>query len=235
MLIAPRDVLRGDVTALWPLAKILCDETDGRLVGGTALVLYLQHRDSEDIDIHTVHKISGRRLARQIRPMLEGAYGRDHGIKIMLQWAEDDGFSVRLSGTKVDVFRDRRRSRLPRWLEDRPQAVDGVPVAGIPDPLAMKLKAITDRKQLRDYVDLATIDTQTPYSIEDGLRFHIQKYRYDEYPSPPALREVVDALIDHDELIEDPLCERQRGDALSHLRRRHRDVLVCLSEITDAL
>lgn len=221
----------------WPLTRRLCEHFDGRLVGGTALTIHLGHRQSEDFDICTTRRFSGVDFARRMRPILEDLYGAGHGVKIMLQWADDGGYSVRLNNVKFDVFRvletSNRGSNETRWLEARPQTVDGVPVAGVPDILAMKLETITLRRQLRDYVDISSIDRMTSYSLEVGLEMFKRKYRYDEYPSPPAVRRVVAALGRHGDLGVDAICERDREAALFHLRRRIPDVMAYLEKAGD--
>lgn len=233
------DLLTDDIRRLWPMAALVADRLDGRLVGGTALALHLRHRRSEDLDIHTLTRFSGTELAKHMRSYLESACGPDNRVRIMLQWAEDGGYSARLDRTKLDVFRtlstSNERTNRVRWLESRPAVVEGMPVAGIPDILAMKLEAVSQRRQLRDYIDLAAIDRMTACSLESGIDCYRRKYLYDEYPSPAAMRRVAAALSDHSCLPPDPLCEHARSDALGYLTTRARDVHRHISSLTDTL
>jgi hypothetical protein len=52
----------------------------------------------------------------------------------------------------------------------------GLPVAGIRDLLAMKLKVIGDRGELRDYVDILEIERRTPHRTEQGLSYYQHWY-----------------------------------------------------------
>lgn len=65
---------------------------------------------------------------------------------------------------------------------DRPErrlepttAVAGLQVAGLGDPLAMKLNAIAGRGQLRDYYDLMAIEQHGGRSVEEGLALYLAR------------------------------------------------------------
>ena len=57
-----------------------------------------------------------------------------------------------------------------------PSIVDGIAIRSVPDPMATKLEVIQHRRQGRDYIDIATMDRTGACTIEDGLRYHKQRY-----------------------------------------------------------
>ena len=59
-------LLAGELLDLWPLAAVLARKTSGRMMGGTALALHLQHRAGEDIDIMTLKGFSGAAMRRRM-------------------------------------------------------------------------------------------------------------------------------------------------------------------------
>jgi hypothetical protein len=63
-----------------------------------------------------------------------------------------------------------RRSRRESWL------VGGIEVAGVGDILAMKLKVIVDRGELRDYFDLMAIERDAGRTVEEGLGLSLERY-----------------------------------------------------------
>ncbi len=54
--------------------------------------------------------------------------------------------------------------------------VDGIAVGSAPDLMATKLEVIQHRRQGRDYIDIAAMDRVGACTIEDGLRYHKQRY-----------------------------------------------------------
>jgi hypothetical protein len=83
------------------------------------------------------------------------------------------------SATKVQ-FLHADESR-PQHLLEPPQEVDGLRVAGLSDLMAMKLKVVGDRGELRDYFDLMTIEQRTGRTADEGLALFVARFR-PEYP-----------------------------------------------------
>ena len=57
-----------------------------------------------------------------------------------------------------------------------PSVVDGIAIGSVPDLMATKLDVIQHRRQGRDYIDIAAMDRACVCTIEDGLRYHKQRY-----------------------------------------------------------
>ena len=131
---------------------------------------------------------------------------------------------VAFDGVPVTVMRDLRG-----FVEGHatqlayPSVVDGIAVGSVPDLMATKLDVIQHRRQGRDYIDIAAMDRAGACTIEDGLRYHKQRYAptvtYEETlriarlaTSPPPTD-------------PDPAFDRHLTQAASHLATRRRAVL----------
>ena len=83
------------------------------------------------------------------------------------------------SGTKVQFLHaDEGR---PQQLLESPAQVDGLHVARVSDLMAMKLKVVGDRGELRDYFDLMTIEQRTGRMADEGLALFVERFQ-PEYP-----------------------------------------------------
>jgi DNA-binding MarR family transcriptional regulator len=101
--------------------------------------------------------------------------------------------------TKVEFFHaDEGR---PQHLLEEPTTVGGLRVAGLKDLMAMKLKVVGDRGELRDYYDIKTIEQQTGLTVEDGLALFTE--RYDVISTSDTVRHIVTALGYLDDIEED--------------------------------
>ena len=98
-----------------------------------------------------------------------------------------------------------------------------------PDLLATKLDVVMHRPKLRDYIDLAAIDAQTPYSLEDGLAFH--QRRFGNKTGLWILDHIVGLLEDPGTLPRDPVFEHMRQPVLRHLSARVPDLREHLTDI----
>ncbi|MCQ3806095.1 MAG: nucleotidyl transferase AbiEii/AbiGii toxin family protein [Acidimicrobiaceae bacterium] len=229
-------LLARELRELWPLAAVLARKTSGRLMGGTALALHLQHRASEDLDIMTLKDFSGRSLHRQMHKHLDKAFPAGHSYEQEVLASETGNYFALIGGIKVDVFQARQSGeRHPlqmKWLE-KPISVDNVPVGSIPDILATKLDVIMYRPKLRDYIDVTSIDQMTNYSLEDGIEFYKRKFDYTDDPNPHILKRIVGLLADPGQLQADPRFETRRIDVLAHLERRAPQILEYIADTSD--
>lgn len=114
-------------------------------------------------------------------------------------------------------------------------SVSGMRVASLPLPdlFASKLDVIMHRSKLRDYIDIATLDSQSPYTIEDGIRFYIQ--RYGILPHSPAVDRILNLLEEPDALDNDHGFERQRDEVFSYLLDRVLAVRAYLATLRQAV
>jgi hypothetical protein len=101
---------------------------------------------------------------------------------------EREGASHALRGkTKVEIFHvDTQRLLQPT------STFNGLRIASLQDLIAMKLKVVGDRGELRDYYDLKLIEEEGGITIEDGIAFFLE--RYDVSPASDALQHVIRAL-----------------------------------------
>lgn len=115
------------------------------LYGGTALVLRFRHRLSEDFDFFTNEHFSAGELERRI-PFLHGAIRLQSSPDTLVCRVE------RGEPVKVSFFGglDLRRVQDP----DTAGGPEGLRVASPLDLAATKLKAIQDRAESKDYLDL---------------------------------------------------------------------------------
>ena len=137
-----RAFLPPDTAATW-LAIATIVPPDAYLGGGTAIAVHLEHRTSRDLDFFFHHhSVDLDEMARK------------------LSAAGPFAVTERAPGTLNGVFSATRVQFLhadevhPQRLLEPPQQFDGLQVAQISDLMAMKLKVVGDRGELRDYFDL---------------------------------------------------------------------------------
>lgn len=101
--------------------------------------------------------------------------------------------------------------------------VDGLRVGSVPDLMAMKLDALLNRSEPKDYIDIAEMDRSGACRLEDGLVFHAERYGTsvawtethliaDSVTRPPALR-------------PDPAFNAMAAEAVAHLESRRPEVM----------
>lgn len=117
------------------------------LYGGTALALRLGHRASEDFDFFSNQAFQPDELERQIT-FLQGAERLQSLPNTLVAMVERDG------PVKVSFFGglSLRRVRNPEPAENT-----GVFVASLLDLAATKVKAVQDRAEAKDYLDIAKL------------------------------------------------------------------------------
>ena len=209
------DILSPDMREVWPILQKATKGIDGCLMGGTALAIHLRHRISYDLDYMTHKDFSGDHLARRLT-----ASAGD----IEVDASGPDQMHARVKGVLVQVFRTPHRGANPGHVETlkRPFEIDGLPVASLPDLLASKLDVIMYRPKLRDYIDLMAMDMAGPYTLEDGLRFHMK--RYGITPASNDAARIVQRLEEPGELDADPAFEDRKDDVLRYLANRAPDL-----------
>lgn len=159
-----RAVLPADTQVAWELlAPVL--PADLYLAGGTGIAVHLGHRVSRDLDFfyHSGAVDLGRLAQRiaaagQFAVTLEGA-GTLRGL---------------LGQTKLE-FLHADEIAPPRQLEPA-EPVAGIRVAGLKDLLAMKLKVLRERGEMRDYFDVKAIDESGRLSVEEGIALWLERY-----------------------------------------------------------
>jgi hypothetical protein len=160
------------------------------LGGGTAVAAHFAHRSSRDLDFF-FHENAvdlaalGARLAQ--------------GQRFAVTNQSPGALAGLFGATKVEFFHaDELR---PQHLLEAPSVVAGLRIAGLKDLLAMKLKVVGDRGELRDYYDLKLIDERGGLTIEDGIALLIA--RYDLSAQSDTVKHIVRALGHLDDIEED--------------------------------
>lgn len=122
---------------------------------------------------------------------------------------ESDGTLQGLFGATKIEFLD--ASTLHRLAE--PVVVAGLRVAALQDLMAMKLKVLAERGEMRDYFDVKAIDEEGSISVEEGVALYMRRYGID--PSSDALPHLYRAMgdlsdVEVDDLLPIDLADLQR-------------------------
>lgn len=129
------------------------------LAGGTALAMYLGHRQSVDLDLFTPEPFN----AEKLKSFLEREYGFRTGFM------ERNTLKGEIDGVKFDCI-----THAYGYIHS-PYIEDGVRLYDMADIIAMKLSAIADNgSRLKDFIDISCLSTR--YSLGEMLRFYQQKF-----------------------------------------------------------
>ncbi|MEO8852380.1 MAG: nucleotidyl transferase AbiEii/AbiGii toxin family protein [Ginsengibacter sp.] len=139
----------------------LPDVSRFRLVGGTSLSLQIGHRISVDIDLFTDKSFDITELQKTLDKTFDS---------FEVVWANKNGFVSTIDNIKVDFF----DWHIP-FIKDLINE-DGICLAHMEDIGAMKLEAITSRKEKKDFIDIMFLLRK--YSLTDLLSAHKVKYPY---------------------------------------------------------
>lgn len=182
---------RGRIEALLPRIAAATARIGGVMIGGTALAFHLEHRPSFDIDIQVLEDFDEREV--EDRLVISGGCER---LAI-----GPNRLAVTVDGVKVEVG----KSSTPQRLITAGPVIAGMPTASLPDLFALKLRAVRNRAQLRDYIDLAALTENMAF--KEGIRFYAMRYGlylvYDDLSdvfsvlTPPPVDIPPDPLFDH--------------------------------------
>jgi len=205
----PRSVLKilpGHTAKAWSLIVPYVPE-GGYLAGGTAIAVHLGHRVSRDLDIFTQVPFDEAALRNRLVSELD-FYVSDHGRGTI------NGY---LGETRVQ-FLDASTQTMLR----EPMIVAGMPVAELEDLMAMKVKVIGSRGELRDYFDLMEIERRTSLTFEESLGDYLERFR----PEDPMsnLGHIVLALSSFGDVADDPSLPVERSEIEKYWIRRTVDV-----------
>lgn len=132
-----------------------------RLVGGTALALQAGHRKSVDIDFFCAKKFDNKHLQFFLQKNFEN---------FVLDWQNSEGFVVRIDDIKVDFFNWSIPFIYP------PIETDNIRLADKREIAAMKMEAITGRKEKKDFIDIAVLLKE--YKFKELLSSFRIRYPY---------------------------------------------------------
>ena len=142
MLTPLLDTLPPSQRRLWSELAVLPPEFV--LYGGTALALRLGHRTSEDFDFFSNQSFQPDELERRI-PFLAGSSRLQSSPNTLVSLVDRGG------PVKVSFFGG---LTLRRVQDPEPVEGPGFPVASLLDLSATKVKAVQDRAEAKDYIDL---------------------------------------------------------------------------------
>lgn len=210
-----RAVLPRDTARTWTaIAPIL--PAGLYLAGGTGLAVWLGHRTSRDLDFFFhARSVDLERLAGDLAAA--GAFvvtGQGPGT-----------MSGVFSRTKVQ-FLHADEVAVQRLLEPT-SVVAGVRVAGVGDILAMKLKVIRERGELRDYFDLMAIEQQAGRTVDEGLSLYLERYAAD--PEADAIGQIVRSIGYLDDVDEDRSLPLSKHRIAAYWARRQPEIIRGLS------
>jgi DNA-binding transcriptional ArsR family regulator len=155
-----RRILPADTAKTWlTLASHLPSEL--YLGGGTAVAVHLGHRESRDLDLFFHRPVDLGALKELLGAL--GPFAVSH---------ESEGTLKGLFGsTKIEVFDAGDFRQLAETTR-----VAGVEVAGLQDLMAMKIKVMAERGEMRDYFDVKAIDEEGGISVEEGIELYAARY-----------------------------------------------------------
>jgi len=143
------------------LIKLMQDKqlTDFVLVGGTALALQIEHRDSIDLDLFTKNPFNEGNLSTY----LTETYG------FQMSFSDKNTLKGEIAGVKVDLI----THNYPNVKDDI--LVEGVRMASLQDIAAMKLNAIIGSgERIKDFIDVAYLSSTL--SLKDMQDAFTKKY-----------------------------------------------------------
>jgi len=210
-----RSILLSDTASTWEtIAPVV--PSAAYLGGGTAIAVHLAHRVSRDLDFFfhrssvNLDELSTRLSAAGPFAVTERAPGTLNGV---------------FSATRVQFLHaDEVR---PQRLLESPTQVDGLSVARISDLMAMKLKVVGDRDELRDYFDLMTIEQRTGRTVDEGLALFLERFQ-PEYPDQ-AINHILLGLGYFDDVDPDDALPVSRQQIVEYWTRRQREIIVTRS------
>jgi predicted nucleotidyltransferase component of viral defense system len=150
--------LRADTSALLASMSAKNYLKGFRLVGGTALAMYLQHRESIDLDLFTIEAIE--------RELLKIELAKDYDLEII--GGTRVSLNALINGVKVDLIHH------PYPTIEKAIAYYQIEVASLPDICAMKLNAAVGRGSKKDFIDIFFLLKQ--FSLDQMLAWYLLKY-----------------------------------------------------------
>jgi hypothetical protein len=206
-----RAILPPDTAASWDaIAPII--PLSAYLGGGTAIAVHLGHRISRDLDFFfhnasiDLDDLASRLHAAGPFAVTDRSPGTLNGL---------------FSATKVQFLHADEGH--PQHLLEQPQEVDGLRVAGLSDLMAMKLKVVGDRGELRDYFDLMTIEQRTGRTADEGLALFVARFQ-PEYPQQ-AVNHILLGLGYFDDVDPDDALPVPRSEIVAYWTRRQPEII----------
>ncbi len=210
-------VLPPDTARAWQAVREAVPP-EAYLGGGTAIAVHLRHRVSRHLDLFLEAPVDLEQLrdelARRCR-LHTTTFEPAPGHQTL------NGY---LGATKLQVL---EASSLV-MIEPTTQ-VEGLRVAGVGDLLAMKLKVVRERGELRDYFDVLVIEQEAHRRVEEGIALALRKYK------PLGQEEFVDSLVRAlgylDDVEEDPAVPMPKAEIARYWTTRVPEINANLSRL----
>lgn len=186
-------VLTPAMLQIWDLVGSLSPPS-GELMGGTALAIHLEHRQSEDLDIFVHRPFDPLELLERLQ---------EHGPVESDYWSE---------GTLNCVFGDVKLQYLLATGQqriERGRKVGGMAVGSFPDVVATKLKVVGDRGELRDYYDLMSIELTGHADVMRMFEWYC--LRYGVSSTHQSVYHIARALGSFNDVADDPWLSERLG------------------------
>lgn len=186
------------------------------LVGGTGIAAHLGHRESRDLDFFMGESFDPHHVAAS----LERRIGRFVATRMV-------------AGTLIGYLEDVKVQFLDATSQDPVdliKQIGGIPVAGLRDLAATKLKVVGDRGELRDYMDLMVLEQQAGLRVEEGLSVFIERYR--PVPIEAAVLQIVRGLGYFGDVADDPGLPMARHEIEGYWIRRQPEIVTSLGWLT---
>ncbi len=178
------------------------------LAGGTALTVHLLHRVSRDLDIFLERQEDLRSLWMRIEGAGDALASQQDDLTIICV----------LDSTRVQVLDASTQAMVAPTT-----TIGGMRVASVEDIMAMKLKVIIDRGELRDYFDVMSVEMRCSLFAETGLALSIERYS----PSQPDqyVNSIVKSLGYFGDVADDPELPATRSEIEEYWMRRQRPLM----------
>ena len=162
------EILPKPQQEIWPLLAP-APRLSFVLYGGTAVALYLGHRRSVDFDFFRSEPLDKKELEASFEFMRDAQTIQEDENTLVVIAQMPSG------PVKVSFFGDLSIGRINEPLQTKDSTLL---VASLEDLLAMKLKAIMDRAEAKDYRDISAI-LSAGVSLEKALAAFAKIYRKD--------------------------------------------------------
>lgn len=181
------------------------------LAGGTAAALHLGHRQSNDLDFfYHGGAVDLDALGQELT-----------NLGAVVDLRSPGTLRVYFGSTKVEFFH--ADEAVPQHPIGQPVDIAHVPVIDLRDLMAMKLKVLADRGELRDYYDVKEIEERKGIAVEEGVALFAHRYGLDR--SSMAVRQLILALGYLDDCEEDEAVPMSKQELAAWWKQRQRKLL----------
>ena len=188
------DFMDQDMIDLWE-RMVAHDLKTYRLYGGTALAMYLNHRNSTDFDFFRDGSVTKAEIEKFT--WLRGAQFR--GTSGMV----DAMMPASKRSITINFISTRSFNGIPP-TQSPIRAANGIFVAHPVDILTGKLSAMSRRKEVRDFIDIASAHDVIPDMLQDAIDVYLQ----DSMTQEASRRELAKTIIACPQAVEYELSDQ---------------------------